>query len=66
MRRAEASAAMGRSDVPADVQWTRVLIALALGVVFAVSLLCPDAAEPNVRTMLPELRALAGVSCFVI
>lgn len=66
MRRAEATAAMGRSDAPADVQWTRVLIALGLGVVFAVSLLCPSADEPNLRTMLPELRALVGVSCFVI
>ncbi len=66
MRRTEASAAMSRSDVAADTQWTRVLIALVLGVVFAVSLLCPGADEPSVRTLLPELRALAGVSCFVI
>ncbi len=66
MRRAEAPAAMSRSDVPADTQWTRVAIAVALGIVFAVSLLCPGTGEPNLRTMLPELRVLAGVSCFVI
>lgn len=65
MRGAEALAAVGRADAPADQQWTRALIAVALGLAFACCLIS-GADEPNVRTMLPELRALAGVSCFVI
>ena len=66
MRRAEARAAVGRADAPADQQWTRALIAVALGLALAFGLVTIGADEPNVRTMLPELRALAGVSCFVI
>ncbi len=66
MRRAEAPAAVGRADAPADQQWTRALIAVALGLAFACCLVTVSSDEPNVRTMLPELRALAGVSCFVI
>ena len=66
MRRAEAAAAVGRADAPADQQWTRALIAVALGLALACCLVTAGTNEPNVRTMLPELRALAGVSCFVI
>lgn len=66
MRRAEALAAVGRADAPADQQWTRALIAVALGLAIACCLVTAGTDEPNVRTMLPELRALAGVSCFVI
>jgi hypothetical protein len=66
MRRAEAPRAVGRADAPADQQWTRALIAVALGLALAFSMVTLGADEPNLRTMLPELRALAGVSCFVI
>lgn len=66
MRRAEAPAAVGRADAPADQQWTRALLAVALGLALACGMVMIGADEPNVRTMLPELRALAGVSCFVI
>ena len=66
MRSAEAAAAVGRADAPADQQWTRALIAVALGLTLAWCLVSASTDEPNVRTMLPELRALAGVSCFVI
>lgn len=64
--RAEDAAAVGRVDVPADAQWTRVLIAVALGLLFACSMLRPVVDTPSVRTLLPELRAIAGVSCLVI
>jgi hypothetical protein len=57
---------MGRADVPADAQWTRVLIAVALGLLFACSMLRPIEDSPSVRTLLPELRAVAGISCLVI
>jgi hypothetical protein len=57
---------MGRVDVPADVQWTRVLIAVVLGLLFACGMLRPVVDSPSVRTLLPELRAIAGVSCLVI
>ena len=57
---------MGRVDVPADAQWTRVLIAVALGLLFACSMLRPVVDSPSVRTLLPELRAIAGISCLVI
>jgi len=66
MRRAEAHAAVGRADAPADQQWTRALIAVALGLTLACCLVAVGSGEPNLRTVLPELRALAGVSCFVI
>ena len=57
---------MGRVDVPADVQWTRALIAVALGLLFACSVLRPASDSPNVRTLPPELRAVAGIPCLVI
>ena len=57
---------MSRADVPADVQWTRALIAVALGLFFTCSVLRPAVDSPSVRTLLPELRAVAGISCLVI
>ncbi len=57
---------MGRTDVSADAQWTRALIAVALGLLFACSVLRPVVDSPSVRTLLPELRAVAGISCLVI
>jgi hypothetical protein len=57
---------MGRADVPADVQWIRVLIAVALGLLFACSVMRPVVDSPSVRTLLPELRAVAGIPCLVI
>jgi hypothetical protein len=65
-RRAEDTTAVGRVEVPADAQWTRVLIAVALGLLFACSMLRPVVDAPNARTLLPELRAIAGISCLVI
>jgi hypothetical protein len=57
---------MSRADVPADLQWTRALIAVALGLLFACSVLRPAVDSPNVRTLLPELRAVSGIPCLVI
>jgi hypothetical protein len=65
-RRAEAVAAMSRDDAPADVQLARALVAVVLGLVFALAVLRPAVDVPSVRTLLPELRALAGVPCLVI
>ncbi|MGH8131554.1 MAG: hypothetical protein ACRES3_11935 [Steroidobacteraceae bacterium] len=57
---------MGRDSAPADVQLTRAFIAVALGLVFAFCLLRPVCDVPSVRTLLPELRALAGIPSLVI
>jgi hypothetical protein len=57
---------MGRPETPADCQLSRALIAVALGLVFALGLLRPVVDVPGVRAVLPELRALAGVPCLVI
>ncbi|MGE0031311.1 MAG: hypothetical protein AB7P94_17510 [Steroidobacteraceae bacterium] len=57
---------MSRDEAPADVQLARALIAVVLGVVFALSVLRPAVDVPSVRTLLPELRAVAGVPCLVI
>jgi hypothetical protein len=57
---------VGRADAPADQQWTRALIAVALGLALACCLVVTGSDEPNIRTMLPELRTLAGVPYFVI
>ena len=57
---------MSRDEAPADVQRARALIAVVLGLVFALSVLRPAVDVPNVRTLLPELRAVAGVPCLVI
>jgi hypothetical protein len=65
-RRAESSAAVGRDDSPADVQLTRAFIAVAIGLLLAIWVLRPICASPNVRTALPELRALSGVPTLVI
>lgn len=65
-RRAEAATAVGRADAPSDVQLSRALIAAAVGLVIALFLLRPVVDVPSVRTLLPELRALAGVPCLVI
>jgi hypothetical protein len=65
-RRAEAVTAVSRDEAPADVQLARALIAVVLGLVFALSVLRPVATVPSVRTLSPELRALAGIPCLVI
>ena len=65
-RRAESSAAVSRDDSPADVQLTRAFIAVAIGLLLAIWVLRPICASPNVRTALPELRALSGVPTLVI
>ncbi len=64
--RAEAVAAVGRDEAPADVQLLRALIAVVLGLVFAICILRPIVDVPSVYTLLPELRAVAGVPCLVI
>jgi ABC-type phosphate transport system permease subunit len=45
---------------------TRALIAVVLGLLFALSVLRPAADLPGVRALPPELRVLAGVPCLVI
>ena len=65
-RRAEALAAMGRDDSPADVQLTRAFIAVALGLLLALWVLAPECTAPGVNTILPEFRALAGIPTLVI
>lgn len=57
---------MSRDEPPADAQLTRAFIAVALGLVIALSVLRPVVDVPTVRTLLPELRAVAGVPCLVI
>lgn len=57
---------MSRDDAPADVQLARALVAVVLGLVFALGALRPAVEVPSVRTLLPELRAVAGVPCLVI
>lgn len=57
---------MGRTDAPADVQWTRAVIAVALGLLFTFSVLRPACDSPSVRTLLPELRAVSGLPSLVI
>lgn len=65
-RRAEAVAAMGRDESPADVQMTRAFIAVAIGILVALWVLVPECASPTVHALLPEFRALAGVQTLVI
>ena len=65
-RRAEDVTAVSRDEAPADVQLTRAFVAVVLGLVFALSVLRPVVDVPSVRTLLPELRAVAGVPCLVI
>ena len=65
-RRVDSSAAVGRDESPADVQLTRAFVAVAIGLLLAIWVLRPICANPNVRTALPELRALSGVPTLVI
>jgi hypothetical protein len=65
-RRAEADAAQGRSGTVTEVQVTRACIAVAVGLLLALWVLRPACMSPNVRTALPELRALGGVPTLVI
>jgi hypothetical protein len=65
-RRADSSAAMSREESPADIQLTRAFIAVAIGFLLAMWVLRPMCTDPNVRTALPELRALSGVPTLVI
>ncbi|MEX1994777.1 MAG: hypothetical protein WD929_08945 [Steroidobacteraceae bacterium] len=65
-RRVEAVAAVGRDEAPADVQLTRAFIAVGAGLVLAMIMLRPAGDAPNVRTLLPELHAVAGIPCLVI
>ena len=65
-RRAETVAAMGRDESPADVQMTRAFIAVAAGLLLAFWVLRPLCTNPNVRTALPEQRALSGIPTLVI
>ena len=57
---------MRRDEAPADVQLTRALVAVVIGLVFALSVLRPVVDVPSVRTLPPELRAVAGIPCLVI
>ena len=66
IRRAESVAAMGRDESPSEVQMTRAFIAVAIGLLLALWVLRPACTNPSVRTMLPELRALAGIPSLVI
>jgi hypothetical protein len=65
-RRAEAPAAASRDAVSADAQIMRAFIAVAAGLLLAFWALRPLCADPNVRTMLPEHRVLAGLPALVI
>ena len=65
-RRVDSSAAVGRHESPADVQLTRAFVAVAIGLLLAIWVLRPICVSPNVRTALPELRALSGVPTLVI
>ena len=65
-RRAESLAAMGRDDSPADAQLTRAFVAVALGLLLALWVLAPECTTPDVNSMLPEFRALAGIPTLVI
>lgn len=65
-RRAEAQVADGRDAVVTEVQVMRACIAVAAGLLLALWVLRPACTSPNVRTALPELRALGGVPTLVI
>ena len=57
---------MGRDTAPSDVQLTRAFIAVVIGLVFGLYLMRPICDSPSVRTLLPELRVLAGIPSLVI
>jgi hypothetical protein len=65
-RRAETAAAVGRDESPADVQIMRAFIAVAAGILLTFWVLRPLCSTPNVRTALPEQRALSGIQTLVI
>jgi hypothetical protein len=62
----ETGAAVGRDESPREVQMTRAFIAVAAGLLLAFWMLRPLCANPNVRTALPEQRALSGIRTLVI
>ncbi|HEY7740642.1 MAG TPA: hypothetical protein VIB01_08525 [Steroidobacteraceae bacterium] len=66
VRRAEAPAAVGRVDSPADVQWARALTAVVLGLLLAGAAMSDVVCAPNLRTVAPEFRALSGIPSLVI
>ncbi len=66
MRRAETATAVGRDESPADVQMSRAFVAVVLGLALAFVLLRPVVDVPNLRTRLPELRAVGGIPSLVI
>lgn len=65
-RRVEGAAAEGRGPTVTEVQVARACTAVAVGFLLALWLLRPDCTRPNVRTALPELRALGGIPSLVI
>ena len=65
-RRAETATAVGRDETPSDVQIMRAFIAVALGILLTIWVLRPLCSTPNVRTALPEQRALSGIETLVI
>jgi hypothetical protein len=65
-RRAEPVAAASRDAVSPDAQIMRAFIAVAAGLMLAFWVLRPLCADPNLRTMLPEHRVLAGIPALVI
>ena len=65
-RRAEADAAESRVAAVTESQVTRACIAVAVGLLLTLWVLRPACMGPNVRTALPELRALGGVPTLVI
>ena len=65
-RRAELATAVGRDESPSDVQIMRAFIAVAVGILLAIWVLRPLCSTPNVRTALPEQRALSGIQSLVI
>lgn len=65
-RRADAVAAESRDAVVTETQVMRACIAVAAGLLLALWVLRPACVNPNVRTALPELRALGGVPTLVI
>jgi hypothetical protein len=64
--RAEAVAAGGRERAMIELQMMRACIAVAAGLLLALWVLRPACTDPNVRTALPEQRALGGVPTLVI
>ena len=65
-RRAETATAVGRDESPSDVQIMRAFIAVAVGILLTIWVLRPLCSTPNVRTALPEQRALSGIRTLVI